>query len=595
MPWDVRRRGEQWCVFPEGSDTPVDGGCHDSEGEAEGHRAALYANVPEAQRAAVVVRRVQRCADDCECMSCTGHQLGRGFIAAVRSRAGAARAAAVATLPLSDPVPVPEYPPAEWFERPTWVEEYRAQHAADAGDEQIMRLTVTDDGRVGGYFYERDVCIVDRTATLRPGGHECWSPPPSPTNYARFHQQEVVTEGGQLVRVGAVGNVGGHQSPFMAADTAAARYADPNAQLIVARIGDDERGGWLAGAAVPGATWRDVALLRRSALSGDWRWFAPDDLNPRGGYDCLGPTLVTRPGLALARVFRPAAARPVFLGGCGGVALPEGEATYPAGDEEIAVDEDEETTQALVASVNEGAMTMEEAFQAAASGSTSLPLSDQGRAWDSGAARRRLRGDSDTPSQQYRAAHFFVDGPADQFSSYHLPFADLVDGQLTAVWRGVTAAAAAVRGARGASGARFAPARPRIAAYYRKARTKFGDDSITPPWEGEGQARGASVEITVDGTSIEVPEGYELAHLPDGSVAVRQSAAAPVRVAQPDGEQRPPGENGEEEGSIEQRVSRLEAAVQELAGMIKAAQGAAVDAQLDPLGDPPALPEPANA
>ena len=239
----------------------------------------------------------------------------------------AARTAALATLPFAEAVHVPEYPPLSWFQRPDWVEEYRAEHGFGASSEmgedghEILRLTVTDDGRVGGYWYHTGVCIVDRTATLRPGQHQCWYPEPSPTGYARFHQQDVVVlddsqvaaaddgvPGGRLLLIGVVGNSGGHASETAAPSVAARHYADPNAQLMVVRVGDDEHGGWLAGALVPGSTWGDVALLRRCALSGDWRWYQPDRVNPKGGYDSLGPTLVTRPGLALVRPQRAASA-----------------------------------------------------------------------------------------------------------------------------------------------------------------------------------------------------------------------------------------------------------------------------------------------
>jgi hypothetical protein len=78
---------------------------------------------------------------------------------------------------------------------------------------------------------------------------------------------------------------------------------------------------------VPRATYGDVALVRRSALSGDWRpmpspWWTAHGVQAGAvkacqGYDCIGPTLVTRPGLPLVQQFRQAA----ILGGAGGVQL----------------------------------------------------------------------------------------------------------------------------------------------------------------------------------------------------------------------------------------------------------------------------------
>jgi HK97 family phage prohead protease len=82
-----------------------------------------------------------------------------------------------------------------------------------------------------------------------------------------------------------------------------------------------------------------------------------------------------------------------------------------------------------------------------------LPLADRGREWDSEAAIARVRAftDSETsPSADYKRAFFWYDAAnRDEFTSYKLPFADVIDGQLVAVPRGVFAAAAAVSGARG--------------------------------------------------------------------------------------------------------------------------------------------------
>lgn len=132
-----------------------------------------------------------------------------------------------------------------------------------------------------------------------------------------------------------------------------------------------------------------------------------------------------------------------------------------------------------------------QAMIAAASGSTGLPLSDRGAAWDSGAADKRVRdwaGADDAPNAKYGQAFFVKDGDGTQFGDYHLPFADVIDGKLTAVWRGVTAAAAALQGARGANVEGGDAAKPKIASYYAKARSKYGDDSIKVPWDASEAA-----------------------------------------------------------------------------------------------------------
>src|SRR4029077_16527762 len=180
------------------------------------------------------------------------------------------------------------------------------------------KIQVDDQGRVPGYFYNAGQCLVHDARAC---------PTASPTNYSAFHQQEVVLADGSAIRVGVIGNTNGHADPYARVDVAQAHYADPDRQLISCRAYDDEHGGYLLGARVPRATYGDVALVRRSALSGDWRpmpapWWTAHGVQASSvkaceGYDCLGPTLVPRPGLPLVRSFRAAA----VLGGAGGVQL----------------------------------------------------------------------------------------------------------------------------------------------------------------------------------------------------------------------------------------------------------------------------------
>ena len=80
----------------------------------------------------------------------------------------------------------------------------------------------------------------------------------------------------------------------------------------------------------------------------------------------------------------------------------------------------------------------------AATGATDLPLSTEHPGWDAGAGRKTLQ-PADFPK-----AHFWRDpnGPADQITSYKFPFAQRIDGKLTAVWKGVTAGAQRFRARR---------------------------------------------------------------------------------------------------------------------------------------------------
>src|SRR5919206_308102 len=82
-----------------------------------------------------------------------------------------------------------------------------------------------------------------------------------------------------------------------------------------------------------------------------------------------------------------------------------------------------------------------------------LPLADRDREWDGDAAEKRVRkwaGAEDEPNQKYRDAHVWYDGDnKDNFTAYKLLIADVIDGTLKAVPRGVMAAGGIMEGARG--------------------------------------------------------------------------------------------------------------------------------------------------
>jgi hypothetical protein len=112
-----------------------------------------------------------------------------------------------------------------------------------------------------------------------------------------------------------------------------------------------------------------------------------------------------------------------------------------------------------------------------------LPLADRGRVWDGDAAEKRVRAwakAEDEPNERYRDAHVWYDADAkEDFTAYKLLIADVVDGRLRAVPRGVMAAAAALQGSRGGIDipAKDADrARRHLAKYY----AKLGDEA---PWD----------------------------------------------------------------------------------------------------------------
>lgn len=138
--------------------------------------------------------------------------------------------------------------------------------------------------------------------------------------------------------------------------------------------------------------------------------------------------------------------------------------------------------------------------QTRASGSLSLPLAARGANWDATAAEGRVRtwaggGDSldNMDWVKYRKAFFwFDDSKPENVSSHKLPFADVIDGELTAIWRGVTAAAGVVNGSRGGvdiPDADMPGVKARIGHYYDRAVHQYDDDSLHVPWSDQARAQ----------------------------------------------------------------------------------------------------------
>jgi hypothetical protein len=112
-----------------------------------------------------------------------------------------------------------------------------------------------------------------------------------------------------------------------------------------------------------------------------------------------------------------------------------------------------------------------------------LPLADRDREWDGAAAEKRVRewaDAQDEPNARYRDAHVWYDADAKgNFTAYKLLIADVVDGRLKAVPRGVFAAAAVMQGSRGGVDV---PAKDvdRIKSHLAKYYAKLDE---TPPWD----------------------------------------------------------------------------------------------------------------
>ncbi|KQT02002.1 hypothetical protein [Cellulomonas sp. Leaf395] len=112
-----------------------------------------------------------------------------------------------------------------------------------------------------------------------------------------------------------------------------------------------------------------------------------------------------------------------------------------------------------------------------------LPLADRDRAWDGDAAEKRVRAWAKAqvePNEKYRDAHVWYDADSkENFTAYKLLIADVIDGRLKAVPRGVFAAAAVMQGSRGGVDVPDKD-RDRIKSHLAKYYKKLDE---TPPWE----------------------------------------------------------------------------------------------------------------
>lgn len=171
---------------------------------------------------------------------------------------------------------IPVNPPAEWFQPPA------------QGIPTDKRITIEASGRVYGYVALWDTCHVGMGGCTKP-------PKGSPTDYNYAHQGETLTADGSMIRTAVIAGGTGHPGQDVAVPVPDF-YANSGKQLMRVRYGEDANGLYFAGALWPEATDLEVAQIRASAVSGDWRFHAAWRHTPSGGYDFAGSILVNIPG-----------------------------------------------------------------------------------------------------------------------------------------------------------------------------------------------------------------------------------------------------------------------------------------------------------
>lgn len=200
--------------------------------------------------------------------------------------------------------PFPLYPPKAWFRPPAEMPK---------GSKITLISDGLEAGRSFGYVAPHNSCILT-AATLGAKTDECFTAPRSPTEYVNAHQGDCVTLEGDTIQVANIGGGVNHYNdgPYQAAVD---HYANTASQLLRVCYGEDDYGIWAAGAAWPDLTERQVAMVRASALSGDWRW------RPHlQAYDMAGAQLVSNPGFPLLRRMAASASQEPapIIGGWGG-------------------------------------------------------------------------------------------------------------------------------------------------------------------------------------------------------------------------------------------------------------------------------------
>ncbi|MGW5819183.1 hypothetical protein [Streptomyces noursei] len=154
-------------------------------------------------------------------------------------------------------------------------------------------------------------------------------------------------------------------------------------------------------------------------------------------------------------------------------------------------------------------LTDASAITAAAIGNTSLPFAPRDRSWDGGGAKKRMESrarkqDGSLDVAKMSQGFLWRDDNSDpnNVGSYRFPFADVIDGELKAVFSGVVAAGAVVRGGRGGTKVPTAGIKSKITTLYRRAAREFKDPNIKPPWDNPARAsvvgRHHTSELAID-------------------------------------------------------------------------------------------------
>ena len=164
-------------------------------------------------------------------------------------------------------------PKSEWFSNPGFTEP--------------TPITVSADGRISGHAALWGTCHIGYR-------DRCVTPPRSKSNYQYFNTGQVLTADGETVTVGRLTAGTGHAAIEFGAQPAVEHYDNTGYQGGYIHAGEDEHGIWFAGAVSPTATPEQIATLRASMVSGDWRQIG-------NSLELVGILAVNTPGFPVPR------------------------------------------------------------------------------------------------------------------------------------------------------------------------------------------------------------------------------------------------------------------------------------------------------
>lgn len=148
-------------------------------------------------------------------------------------------------------------------------------------------ITVTADGQIFGHAAVWGTCHIGYR-------DRCVTPPRSKSAYQYFNVGNVLTADGKTVHVGRLTAGTGHAAIEFGAQPAKDHYDNTGFAAAYVHSGEDAHGIWFAGSLSPTATPEQVAVLRASSVSGDWRQI-------NGGLELVGILAVNTPGFPVPR------------------------------------------------------------------------------------------------------------------------------------------------------------------------------------------------------------------------------------------------------------------------------------------------------